>query len=269
MIKKTSRKLKKHKSTQKPFDPLSYTIRRSSGKKLTANEKSRALGKLTVNKSNGEHTAEDVSKDIADSHDATGVNRQPVTPKADMQTSSVEVNLDFSDKCHTHERSARPELKLSEQPAFEEPRNATNKDAANSRSQNKSPPRSAHQDSIPKKVRSPDLPLIKVGLISLFDGIGSVLPTFISRLQAYPQVFIAAECEEELRQLVSAHTGLQRDGKWTKLEGGTCGIYVNDVKKLLFNDCFILKEAAVLGTGCKSGRIRRLNWLVPFTFAKA
>ena len=89
--------------------------------------------------------------------------------------------------------------------------------------------------------------MVKVGLISLFDGIGSVLPTFILRLQAYPQVFIAAECEEELRQLVSAHTGLQRNGKWTKLEGGTCGIYVNDFQKLLFNDCFILKEAAVLG----------------------
>ena len=73
----------------------------------------------------------------------------------------------------------------------------------------------------------------------------------MSRFQAYPKVFIAAECEEELRQLVSAYTGLQKDGKWTRLESGTYGIYVDNVTKLLFNDCFILREAAVIGKDCK------------------
>ena len=34
VIKKQPKKLKKQKSTQKPFDPLSYTVRRSSGEKV-------------------------------------------------------------------------------------------------------------------------------------------------------------------------------------------------------------------------------------------
>ena len=47
VIKKQPRKLKKHKSNQKPFDPLSYTVRRSSGKKSTTNGMSRAMSKLS------------------------------------------------------------------------------------------------------------------------------------------------------------------------------------------------------------------------------
>ena len=70
-------------------------------------------------------------------------------------------------------------------------------------------------------------------------------------LQAYPRVFIAAECEEELRQLVLAHSGLKKNGKWIKLDGGIYGIYANEIRRLLFNDCFILREAAVLGKDCK------------------
>ena len=64
-----------------------------------------------------------------------------------------------------------------------------NQGKSDCRSQNKSPPRSTQQDSIPKKQRCPKLPVINVGLISLFDGISSVLPSFIAKLQAHPRVF--------------------------------------------------------------------------------
>ena len=209
-----------------------------------------------MNKLSGRQTTPSASGTIAPTdkgvidHNADEDNRHPVSchsdgmlsntvvptvhnaePNAEDGSEIAEANYDGSSTSCRHDRKAEQ--------------------TTHCRSQNKSPPRSASSDSIPKKIRSPDLPVIQVGLISLFDGIGSVLPTFISRLQAYPKVFIAAECEEELRQLVAAQTGLNRDGKWTKLEGGTFGMYVDDVRKLLFNDCFKLKEAAVLGKGCK------------------
>ena len=252
VIKKPSRKLKKHKSAQKPFDPLSYTIRRSSGKRSTTNGMSRAIGKLTENQANLQYVHKDAcsaTESFAD-QDAAKVDRQPVTCCAATLSTSTKVPRFPDISQGAHDRVASKDDGSSDQPASCQ----LERDSAQTtgrRSQNKSPPRSARSDSIPKKIRSPDFPVVQVGLVSLFDGVGSVLPTFISRLQAYPKVFIAAECEEELRQLVSAQTGLRRNGQWTKLEGGTYGIYVDDVKKLLFNDCFILKEAAVLGKGCK------------------
>ena len=248
VIKKPSRKLKKHKSAQKPFDPLSYTIRRSSGKRSTTNGMSRAIGKLTENQANLQYVHKDAcsaTESFAD-QDAAKVDRQPVTCCAATLSTSTKVPRFPDISQGAHDRVASKDNGSSDQPASCQ----LERDSAQTtgrRSQNKSPPRSARSDSIPKKIRSPDFPVVQVGLVSLFDGVGSVLPTFISRLQAYPKVFIAAECEEELRQLVSAQTGLRRNGQWTKLEGGTYGIYVDDVKKLLFNDCFILKEAAVLG----------------------
>ena len=252
VIKKPLRKLKKNKSMQKPFDPLSYTIRRSSGKRSTTSGMSRAMGKLSENRTTGQSVQKDAcsTAEVSAAQDATRVNRQPVTSYAATTSSNIETSS-APDVCQgAHDQVVSKMNEEVAQPTSDQ-HGRRNDHIKEGRSQNKSPPRSARPDSIPKKIRSPDLPVAQVGLVSLFDGIGSVLPTFVSRLQAYPKVFIAAECEEELRQLVSAHTGLQRNGKWTKLEGGTYGIYVDDVKKLLFNDCFILKEAAVFGKGCK------------------
>ena len=213
---------------------------------------SRAMGKLSENITTFQTAQKDAcpATEVVTNQDAARVNRQPVTSHVETSSSSIE-NLLVPDKCQgAHDQVASKVNENVDQHTSSQ-HERRNCHTTERRSQNKSPPRSARADSIPKKIRSPDLPVVQVGLVSLFDGIGSVLPTFISRLQAYPKVFIAAECEEELRQLVSAHTGLQRNGKWTKLEGGTYGIYVDDVRKLLFNDCFILKEAAVLGKGCK------------------
>ena len=95
------------------------------------------------------------------------------------------------------------------------------------RHQNKSPPRSpVHQQEQPKKSKSTEPVIIPIVLISLFDGIGSVLPTFVRRFRGYPAVYIAAEQDEELRQLISTQTGLRLDGQWTRLASGTIGIYL-------------------------------------------
>ena len=123
---------------------------------------------------------------------------------------------------------------------------------AQERHQNKSPPRSpVHQHEQPKKTKIQDISTIPVVLISLFDGIGSVLPTFIQRFRANPAVYIAAEQDEELRQLISSQTGLRLDGQWTQLASGTIGIYLSDVVKLVDSQCRILREAAALCPNCK------------------
>ena len=123
---------------------------------------------------------------------------------------------------------------------------------AQERHQNKSPPRSpVHQHEQPKKTKIQDISTIPVVLISLFDGIGSVLPTFIQRFRANPAVYIAAEQDEELRQLISSQTGLRLDGQWTQLASGTIGIYLSDVVKLVDSQCHILREAAALCPNCK------------------
>ena len=109
----------------------------------------------------------------------------------------------------------------------------------------KSPPRTkVPSRSKEKKTKPGDLPVIPVGLINLFDGISTVLPTFVQKFQAHPPIFIAAENDHELRQIVSAHTGLRMAGSWTKLDTGTIGIYVADVLRLIDNDSSILREAA-------------------------
>ena len=264
VIKKQPKKLKRQKSTQKPFDPLSYTVRRSSGRKTTTVGMSRAMHKLsgrqtpyssirTAALTNGVidhnadednrhpvschsdgvlsninvptiHNSETKSKDgggIADAHQDGSLTSCRQDQKAATATDKCAVNHDvIKDNRHPvscHDDAVLPNAVIStvqnadssveeargsavagndgSATSCQHDRNAAK--SATSRSQNKSPPRSAPSDSIPKKIRSPDLPVIQVGLISLFDGIGSVLPTFISRLQAYPKVFIAAECEEE------------------------------------------------------------------------
>ena len=86
------------------------------------------------------------------------------------------------------------------------------------RPHSKSPPRSAvTQPEQPKKTKTATLPILPIILISLLDGIGSVLPTFIKKVEGYPQVYIAAEQDEELRQLIAVQTGLRLDGKWSQL----------------------------------------------------
>ena len=241
VIKKQPKKLKKQKSTQKPFDPLSYTVRRSSGKKSTTSGMSRAMSKLSERHAiplSASRAATSTDEVVID-HGADKDNRQPVSYRADGVPSNTEVPIVHDVEPSAEEGSVIVDTGNDDPPASCRSDRKVEQ-TTHRRSQNKSPPRSARSDSIPKKIRSPDLPVVQVGLISLFDGIGSVLPTLISRLQAYPKVFIAAECEEELRQLVAAQTGLNRNGKWTKLDGGTFGMYIDDVRKLLFNDCFKL-----------------------------
>ena len=95
VIKKQPKKLKKQKSTQKPFDPLSYTVRRSSGKKSTTNGMSRAMNKLSERQTippSASRAATSTDTGVID-HDADKDNRQPVSYRADGVPSNTEVPI--------------------------------------------------------------------------------------------------------------------------------------------------------------------------------
>ena len=82
----------------------------------------------------------------------------------------------------------------------------------------------------------------KLGVISLFDGVSSVLSTITELLGVQPNFFIAAECDQVLRHLVAEKHGFRLDGKWSRHPSGMISIYIDDVKKLFSCKCKLLSE---------------------------
>ncbi len=88
------------------------------------------------------------------------------------------------------------------------------------------------------------------GLISLFDGVPSVVDILKEKI-GYPLVAILlAESDSLLRGLVRADYGYPSDGKLCRNIGSAC-IYLSGVNHLLEEDCEILKQAASLFPGIK------------------
>ena len=54
----------------------------------------------------------------------------------------------------------------------------------------------------------------RVGIISMFDGVGSVYHIIKKKLGKPPAMYIAAEYDPVLRRLVSAEIGLREDQQW-------------------------------------------------------
>ena len=67
----------------------------------------------------------------------------------------------------------------------------------------------------------------KVGIISMFDGVGSVYHIIKKKLGKPPAVYIAAEHDPVLRRLVSAELGLREDQHWGYNLRGSC----NDIRE--------------------------------------
>ena len=82
------------------------------------------------------------------------------------------------------------------------------------------------------------------GVISLFDGVSSVVHTLKQKLNRSPTVVVLAENDEKLRALVCAEYGYRADQGWCYTSDGAAAIYVKDVNKLLEKECKILREAA-------------------------
>ena len=89
-------------------------------------------------------------------------------------------------------------------------------------------------------------------IISLFDGVGSAIPAITKAFGCAPRIIIVAECDPILRQLVGEQFSFRIDGEWTQSSKDTFTLYADDVRKLLRDQCRILKEAfALAGPQCR------------------
>ena len=91
-----------------------------------------------------------------------------------------------------------------------------------------------------------------IAVVSLFDGVSSVLPAITEVLGGQPAIFVGAECDQTLRHLVSEKHGFRMDGQWKKHPSGMSSIYIDDVKKLFADGCRILSQMiSIAGRECK------------------
>ena len=88
--------------------------------------------------------------------------------------------------------------------------------------------------------------LARVGVISMFDGVGSVYHVIRKKLGKPPAVYIAAEIDPVLRRLVAAELGLREGQQWGYTIEGVAAIYVKDVWELLNQDSLILRQAKAM-----------------------
>ena len=92
----------------------------------------------------------------------------------------------------------------------------------------------------------------RIGVISLFDGVSSVLPAITEVLGGQPAIFVGAECDQTLRHLVAEKHGFRLDGQWKKHLSGMSSIYIDDVRKLFADGCKILSQMiSIAGHECK------------------
>ena len=91
----------------------------------------------------------------------------------------------------------------------------------------------------------------KYGVISLFDGVSSVVRVLTKKLGCPPTSILLAENDESIRRLVCAEFGYRTDEKWGYTVSGSACLYISDVHKLAENDCLLLRQLAAQFPGLK------------------
>ena len=89
------------------------------------------------------------------------------------------------------------------------------------------------------------------GIISLFDGVSTVVPTLQKKLGQSPTVIVLAEIDVSLRALVCAEFGYRPDQTWGRTKHGSASLYVKDVNSLLKDNCRCLHEAISIAPNAK------------------
>ena len=89
----------------------------------------------------------------------------------------------------------------------------------------------------------PSFPKGNYGVISLFDGVSSVVPALCRKLKRNPSVIVLAEVAPALRELVSFEFGYCRQETWQVAFSGCPSIYVKDVRRILEHGCLVLRQA--------------------------
>ena len=115
------------------------------------------------------------------------------------------------------------------------------------------PPKDSKNENAVEEIDPEGLPriiahatLANVGVISMFDGVGSVYHIIKKKLGKPPTIFIAAEIDPVLRRLVAAEIGLREDQQWAYTIEGVATIYVKDVWDLVARDSLILRQAKAM-----------------------
>ena len=91
----------------------------------------------------------------------------------------------------------------------------------------------------------------RYGIISLFDGVSSVVPILTKKLGYPPTAVILAECDLSLRQLVCTEFGYRSDEKWGYTAEGSAVLYVKDVHSIIARQCKVLQDLVRMFPDCK------------------
>ena len=91
----------------------------------------------------------------------------------------------------------------------------------------------------------------KYGVISLFDGVSTVIPILKKKFGYPPVAAILAECDLSLRELVCTEFGYRSDEKWGYTIDGSAVLYLKDVHGVINHNCRLLKELTQMFPGCK------------------
>ena len=89
------------------------------------------------------------------------------------------------------------------------------------------------------------------GVISLFDGVSSVVPTLTRKFGYAPTVAILAENDIDVRAVVCAEFGYRADEQWSFTPQGTAALYVKDVLSLIAKNCQVLRNTIEAYPGLK------------------
>ena len=91
----------------------------------------------------------------------------------------------------------------------------------------------------------------RYGVISLFDGVSTVLPILSKKFGYPPVAAIIAECDLSLRELVCAEYGYRSDEKWGYTAEGTAVLYLKDVHEVINRKCQVLQDLVQMFPDCK------------------
>ena len=91
----------------------------------------------------------------------------------------------------------------------------------------------------------------RYGVISLFDGVSSVVPLLKKKIGYAPVVVILAENDNRIRSLVCEEFGYRSDEEWCYAMDGSAVLYLRDVHSLVANGCRILQTTLKIFPDCK------------------
>ena len=91
----------------------------------------------------------------------------------------------------------------------------------------------------------------RYGVISLFDGVSSVVPLLKKKLGYAPVAAILAENDNRIRSLVCAEFGYRSDEEWCYVIDGSAVLYLRDVHSLVANGCRVLQTTLKMFPDCK------------------